>query len=54
MSDRNARDWRDLCAEASQELDSEKLVSLVDQILQELDENLESRVDQPASTMKKI
>jgi hypothetical protein len=31
-------DWRELCARAAEEPDSEKLVSLVNQILQALDE----------------
>ena len=36
-------DWRELCAAASEEPDSEKLVSLVHQILQTFDElDLES------------
>lgn len=35
---RTGKDWRELCAAASQETDSEKLVSLVDQILRAFDE----------------
>ena len=37
--------WRELCAEAAEEPDSEKLVSLVHQILNALDEK-----DQPPPT----
>ena len=32
------RDWRELCARGAEEPDSEKFVSLVNQILQALDE----------------
>jgi len=31
-------DWRELCAKAAEEPDSEKLISLVNQILQALEE----------------
>jgi hypothetical protein len=34
----NGKDWRELCAEAAEEPDSEKVVSLVNQILQAFDE----------------
>jgi hypothetical protein len=42
MADSNVRvgkDWRELCAAASEESDSEKLASLVDQILRAFDED---------------
>ena len=32
------KDWRELCAEAAEEPDSERVVSLVHQILQALDD----------------
>jgi hypothetical protein len=35
---RTGKDWRKLCAAASQETDSGKLVSLVDQILRAFEE----------------
>jgi len=38
MAASQERDWRELCARAAEEPDSEKLVSLVNQILQALDE----------------
>jgi hypothetical protein len=38
MTESYAKDWRDLCAAAAEEADPEKLVSLVRQILQALDE----------------
>jgi len=34
----NGKNWRQLCAAAAVELDSEKLVSLVDQILRAFEE----------------
>ena len=34
----NGKDWRELCAEAADEPDSERVVSLVNQILQAFDE----------------
>jgi hypothetical protein len=34
----NPRDWRTLCAEAAEEPDSERVVTLVNQILQAFDE----------------
>ena len=37
MAEQNSKDWRELCAAAAREFDSEKLSSLVEQILQELD-----------------
>jgi hypothetical protein len=36
---RDERDWKKLCAAASEEPDSEKLVSLVHQIIQAFNEN---------------
>jgi len=38
MTESNAKNWRELCAAAVNEKDSEKLVSLVAQILQAFDE----------------
>jgi hypothetical protein len=38
MAESKGKDWRELCAAAAQEPDSEKLVSLVNQILQAFDE----------------
>ncbi len=38
MAERNSKDWRELCAAAAKELDSEKLISLVEQILQEFED----------------
>jgi hypothetical protein len=37
MAENNRGDWRELCAAASREPDSEKLFSLVNQILQAFD-----------------
>jgi hypothetical protein len=34
----NGKDWRELCAEAAHEPDSERVVSLVNQILEAFDE----------------
>ncbi len=45
MADSKCKDWRELCAAAAEEPDSEKLVSLVNQILQAFDER-----DQELST----
>jgi hypothetical protein len=38
MTESKGKDWRELCAAAAEEPDSEKLVSLVNQILQTFDE----------------
>jgi hypothetical protein len=38
MASVEQKDWRELCAEAAEEPDSERVVSLVNQILQALDE----------------
>lgn len=38
MAECDGKDWRELCAAAAEEPDSERLVSLVNQILQVLDE----------------
>jgi hypothetical protein len=38
MAENDGKDWRELCAAAAEEPDSEKLVSLVNQILQAFDE----------------
>jgi hypothetical protein len=38
MAESNRSDWRELCAAAAEETDSEKLVDLVDQIIKALDE----------------
>jgi hypothetical protein len=39
MADKsNGKDWRELCAAAAEERDSDKLVSLVNQILKAIDE----------------
>ncbi len=39
MSESNAKDWRELCAAASRELDSERLFSLVNEILEAFDQH---------------
>jgi hypothetical protein len=38
MPETNSKDLRELCAAAAAELDSEKLINLVNQILQAFDE----------------
>ena len=38
MDASNGKDWRELCAEVADEPDSERVVSLVNQILQAFDE----------------
>jgi hypothetical protein len=38
MAETDGKNWRELCAAATEEPDSEKLVSLVNQILQVFDE----------------
>jgi hypothetical protein len=38
MADSTRKDWRELCAAAAEEPDSERLASLVNQILQVFDE----------------
>jgi len=38
MAESKHKDWRELCAAAAKELDSDKLVSLAHQIIQALDE----------------
>jgi hypothetical protein len=38
MAENNRADWRELCAAAAEEPDSEKLVSLVNQILDVFDD----------------
>ncbi len=43
MSDDNRANWRELCAAAAKELDSEKLISLVNQILQDFDSQFDNR-----------
>ena len=45
MPDDNKKDWRELCAEAAEEPDSEKLVSLVNQILQVFDDRDKARTE---------
>ena len=37
MTESKGKDWRELCAAAAEEPDSEKLVSLVSQILEAFD-----------------
>ena len=39
MAGNNTKNWRELCAAAAKEADSEKLISLVQQIIQALEEN---------------
>lgn len=39
MAESNGKHWRELCASASEERDSEKLFSLVNQLLAALDED---------------
>ena len=46
MADRdesNGTGWKELCVAASEEPDSQKLLSLVNQIIQAFDENEEER-----------
>jgi hypothetical protein len=50
MPEINRTDWRELCAAAAKELDSEKLISLVNQILQEFDECEPGALLSPRST----
>ena len=38
MAQSSGKDWRELCVAASQEVDSDKLFSLVNQILEAFDE----------------
>jgi hypothetical protein len=38
MVTNNRKNWRELCAEAAKEADSDKLLSLISQILQALEE----------------
>ncbi len=38
VTDNNGKDWRKLCAAAAEEPDSEKLASLINQILQAFEE----------------
>jgi len=45
---RDGRDWKQLCAAASEEPDSEKLVSLVHQIIQAFNED-DHRKKNPAA-----
>jgi len=39
MAENNREDWRELCAAAAKEPDSDKLFSLVNQILEAFDED---------------
>ena len=39
MAQRTGKDWRELCAAASEESDAEKLLSLVHEILRAFDES---------------
>lgn len=39
MPESKGKDWRELCAAASEETDSEKLSSLINQILQAFDDH---------------
>lgn len=48
VTDRYGRDWKQLCAAASEEPDSDKLVSLVHQIIQAFDED-DDRKKNPAA-----
>jgi hypothetical protein len=41
MAESNRSDWRELCAAAAKEPDSEKLADLVDQIIKALDARAE-------------
>ena len=47
-TEKNGRDWKQLCAAASEEPDSEKLVSLVHQIIQAFNED-DDRKKNPAA-----
>jgi len=38
MAERNQKDWRELCAAVTNEVDSEKLDSLVQELIKALDE----------------
>jgi glucose-6-phosphate dehydrogenase assembly protein OpcA len=44
------RDWRELCAAAADEPDSEKLISLVDRILQAFDDRDKNMIAAGRST----
>jgi hypothetical protein len=44
MAESNQAGWRELCAAAAKEPDSEKLVDLVDQLIKALDANREGLV----------
>jgi hypothetical protein len=46
MDSSNGKHWRELCAEASEEPDSERVISLVNQILQAFEEG-DQRVSIP-------
>jgi hypothetical protein len=48
ITEKNGRDWKQLCAAASEEPDSEKLVSLVHQIIQAFNED-DDRKKNPAA-----
>jgi hypothetical protein len=51
MAENTEKDWRALCAAAALEPNSEKVASLVDQILEALDEHREIiRTDRPSQS----
>jgi hypothetical protein len=51
MAEGTEKHWRALCAAAAQEPDSEKVASLVDQILEALDEHREIiHTDRPSQS----
>ena len=50
MAESNREDWRELCAAAAKEPDSEKLFSLVNQILKAFDARQERLL--PADTLE--
>jgi hypothetical protein len=47
MTESDGKDWREFCAAAAEEFDAARLLSLVDQILQALDE-----ADRPTTSPK--
>ncbi len=49
MADKSRADWRELCAAAASEPDSEKLISLVAQILEAFDDQQKKPIPQPES-----
>lgn len=51
---RKEEHWRELCAAAAVEPDSDKLVSLVEQILEAFDEEEHDRVDSHSGSLQRV